>query len=83
MPRRPRINPAGYPQHVVQCGHNREACFFADEDSRLLNDRNVLPILAIYSKPQSTTVLPLKQHHVSSSYRPAGEQINDFKYCIN
>jgi putative transposase len=22
----------GYPQHVVQRGHNREACFFADED---------------------------------------------------
>jgi putative transposase len=32
MPRRPRINLAGYPQHVVQRGHNREACFFADED---------------------------------------------------
>jgi len=29
MPRRPRINLAGYPQHVVQRGHNREACFFA------------------------------------------------------
>lgn len=32
MPRRPRINVAGYPQHVVQRGHNREACFFAEED---------------------------------------------------
>lgn len=32
MPRRPRINLAGHPQHVVQRGHNREACFFADED---------------------------------------------------
>jgi putative transposase len=28
MPRRPRINLAGHPQHVVQRGHNREACFF-------------------------------------------------------
>lgn len=34
MPRRPRINLAGYPQHVVQRGHNREACFFAEEDYR-------------------------------------------------
>jgi putative transposase len=34
MPRRPRINLAGHPQHVVQRGHNREACFFADEDYR-------------------------------------------------
>lgn len=32
MPRRPRINLVGHPQHVVQRGHNREACFFADED---------------------------------------------------
>ncbi|OGT02397.1 MAG: transposase [Gallionellales bacterium RBG_16_57_15] len=32
MPRRSRINLAGHPQHVVQRGHNREACFFADED---------------------------------------------------
>lgn len=32
MPRRPRINLAGHPQHVVQRCHNREACFFTDED---------------------------------------------------
>jgi hypothetical protein len=32
MPRRPRINQAGHPQHVPQRGHNREASFFADED---------------------------------------------------
>lgn len=24
----------GVPAHVVQRGHNREACFFADEDFR-------------------------------------------------
>ena len=32
MPRRPRIHIAGMPLHVVQRGHNREACFFTDED---------------------------------------------------
>jgi len=32
MPRRPRIRLVGHPQHVVQRGHNREACFFAEED---------------------------------------------------
>src|SRR5664279_5307220 len=32
MPRRPRIKLAGMPQHIVQRGINREACFFADED---------------------------------------------------
>ncbi|MEZ5617335.1 MAG: transposase [Rhodocyclaceae bacterium] len=34
MPRRPRVNLVGHPQHVVQRGHNREACFFAEEDYR-------------------------------------------------
>ena len=32
MPRRPRIHLDGQPLHIVQRGHNREACFFADED---------------------------------------------------
>ncbi len=34
MPRRPRLYLAGHPQHVVQRGHNRAACFFAEEDYR-------------------------------------------------
>jgi putative transposase len=32
MPRRPRAHLDGLPLHIVQRGHNREACFFADED---------------------------------------------------
>ncbi len=32
MPRRPRIHLAGLPLHVVQRGHNRDACFFAEDD---------------------------------------------------
>jgi putative transposase len=32
MPRRPRIHLRGLPLHVVQRGHNRDACFFAEED---------------------------------------------------
>jgi len=32
MPRRPRVNLIGFPQHVVQRGHNRAASFFGDED---------------------------------------------------
>lgn len=32
MPRRPRIHLAGLPLHIVQRGHNREACFFAEDD---------------------------------------------------
>jgi len=32
MPRRPRVHLAGLPLHIVQRGHNRDACFFTDED---------------------------------------------------
>ena len=32
MPRRPRIDEPGLPQHVIQRGNNRCACFFADRD---------------------------------------------------
>ena len=32
MPRRPRLHIADYPHHIIQRGHNRAACFFADED---------------------------------------------------
>lgn len=32
MPRRPRIHLAGLPLHIVQRGHNRDACFFCEED---------------------------------------------------
>lgn len=32
MPRRPRIHLPGQPLHIVQRGHNREACFFGDDD---------------------------------------------------
>jgi len=32
MPRRPRIPLDGVPLHIVQRGHNRESCFFAEED---------------------------------------------------
>ena len=32
MPRRPRIQLNGVPLHIVQRGHNREACFFGEED---------------------------------------------------
>lgn len=32
MPRRPRIHLADMPLHIVQRGHNREACFFAEDD---------------------------------------------------
>ena len=32
MPRRPRIHLDSVQLHVVRRGHNREPCFFAEED---------------------------------------------------
>ena len=32
MPRLPRVMSPGFPQHLVQRGNNREACFFAESD---------------------------------------------------
>jgi putative transposase len=32
MPRRPRIHLDHVPLHIIQRGHNRQACFFAEED---------------------------------------------------
>lgn len=32
MPRRPRVHLDGIPLHIVQRGHNRQPCFFAEED---------------------------------------------------
>ncbi len=32
MPRLPRLNLANIPQHVIQRGNNRNACFLLDRD---------------------------------------------------
>lgn len=32
MPRKPRFNLPGLPQHIIQRGNNRQACFFAEAD---------------------------------------------------
>lgn len=32
MPRKPRFNLPGIPQHIIQRGNNREPCFFANAD---------------------------------------------------
>lgn len=34
MARKPRCNIVGVPQHVIQRGNNREACFYSEEDYR-------------------------------------------------
>ncbi len=42
MPRKPRFNLPGIPQHVIQRGNNREPCFFTESDYyRYLDELNV------------------------------------------
>ena len=39
MPRKPRFNLPGIPQHVIQRGNNREPCFYSEQDYlRYLDD---------------------------------------------
>jgi len=39
MPRKPRFNLIGVPQHVIQRGNNHEPCFFTEDDyDRYLQD---------------------------------------------
>jgi len=32
MPRKPRVSPIGLPQHIIQRGNNRQACFTSKQD---------------------------------------------------
>ncbi|WP_188801395.1 transposase, partial [Dyella caseinilytica] len=34
MPRQPRLDIPGLPQHVIQRGNNRQPCFLRDQDYR-------------------------------------------------
>ena len=45
MPRKPRFNLPGVPQHIIQRGNNREPCFLAEGDyRRYLDDLNDVAI---------------------------------------
>jgi putative transposase len=38
MPRKPRLQAAGLPVHIIQRGNNRQPCFFAEDDYRFFLD---------------------------------------------
>jgi REP element-mobilizing transposase RayT len=57
MPRRARIHLPGLPLHIVQRGHNREACFFSEDDYlRAIGDRPRFMKLKIAVRSKSTHV---------------------------
>jgi putative transposase len=39
MARLPRLSIAGFPQHIIQRGNNRQACFFAEQVEKIYLDK--------------------------------------------
>jgi putative transposase len=39
----PRLSIAGCPQHIIQRGNNRQACFFAEQDYTVYIDKHKDP----------------------------------------
>jgi putative transposase len=44
MARLSRLSIAGCPQHIIQCGNNRQACFFAEQDYTVYLDKLKDPV---------------------------------------
>ena len=70
MPRKPRFNLPGVPQHVVQRGNNREPCFYeVDDYFRYLDD--------LHDAPEKNRVAirayVLMTNHVYLLVTPSGE----------
>ncbi len=61
MPRKPRFIIPGVPQHVIQRGHNREPCFYSEDDYvRYLEDVSH----AAYSNQVAIHAYVLMTNHV-------------------
>ncbi|TCI05102.1 transposase [Corallincola luteus] len=71
MARLPRLNLPGIPQHVIQRGNNRQACFFAEQDYAVYLDR-----LRQYAKQYAVSVhaYVLMTNHVHLLMTPATEK---------
>ena len=70
MPRKPRFNLPGVPQHVVQRGNNREPCFYAVDDYfRYLDDLHE----ASEKNQVAIHAYVLMTNHVHLLVTPAGE----------
>lgn len=53
MPSRPRLRAAGIPFYIIQCGNNRSACFYSDEDHQFylfnLEELSIKEAVAIHA----------------------------------
>jgi putative transposase len=70
MPRKPRFNLPGIPQHVIQRGNNRDPCFLGEEDyQRYLADLDE----ALINNDCRCHAYVLMTNHVHLLVTPMGE----------
>ncbi len=89
MPRKPRFNLPGVPQHVIQRGNNREPCFYAEEDYRRYLDelqdvaeKNDCRVHAyiLMTNHVHFLVTPMVEHGISQMMQALGRR---YVYYIN
>jgi putative transposase len=89
MPRKPRFNLMGIPQHVIQRGNNREPCFYAEEDYRWYLDdlREVaekyhcrIHAYVLMTNHVHMLVTPMVEHGISQMMQALGRR---YVYYIN
>ena len=89
MPRKPRFNLIGNPQHVIQRGNNREPCFYAEADYQCYLDN--LQVVAkkhhclihayvLMTNHVHLLVTPMVEHGVSQMMQALGRR---YVYYIN
>lgn len=71
MPRQPRLEIPGIPQHVVQRGNDRQPCFFREEDYRRYLSE--LTELALRRECTVRAYVQFKGTEQLSPDQPAGE----------
>ena len=83
MPRKPRFNLIGVPQHVIQRGNNREPCFYAEEDyRRYLEDLHAsavkfdcrLHAYVLMTNHVHLLITPMAEHGVSNMMQALGRR---------
>ncbi|MCW8962771.1 MAG: transposase [Gammaproteobacteria bacterium] len=89
MPRKPRFNLIGVPQHVIQRGNNREPCFYAEGDyRRYLEDLQQSAVkhdcrihaYVLMTNHVHLLVTPMKSNGVSQMMQALGRR---YVYYIN
>ena len=89
MPRKPRFNLVGIPQHIIQRGNNREPCFYAEQDYlRYLSDLQEsakkfdcrVHAYVLMTNHVHLLVTPMAEHGISQMMQALGRR---YVYYIN